>query len=132
MSRGKRKRRENPRKKKIHGCHFERNQRVWDCSQQAILTECVPKISACYPLILFFKSFAERTYHFLWYISAPLLSLREKLSLFILKKFHLNSKRYVRTIRSSDFRLLGTYVHTFFTWNEKFYSLSGKEKITAR
>lgn len=38
----------------------------------------------------------------------------------------------VRTIRSSDFRLLGTYVHTFFTWNEKFYSLSGKEKITAR
>lgn len=50
-------------------------------------------------------------------------------NLFILKKFHLNSKRYVRTSpESSDFSFLGTYVHTFFTWNEKIYSLSSREK----
>ena len=29
---------------------------------------------------------------------------------------------YVRTIRLRIFSFLGTYVHTFFTWNEKFYA----------
>lgn len=43
------------RKENVHGLHFGRNQRVWDYSQQATLTECVHKISACYPLILFFQ-----------------------------------------------------------------------------
>ena len=39
------------------------------------------------------------------------------------KNFHFSLKHCVRTYhKASDFSLLGTYVHTFFTWNEKIYA----------
>ena len=71
---------------------------------------------------LFGESLAERTYHFLWYINAPLLPLRGKWNLFNPKKFSFQFKTLRTYHNASDFHFRGTYVHTFFTWNEKFYA----------